>query len=97
VSCDADNEDVVHLLFECPFAVQVWQMSGLWHEIQQAITFGNSAADTIFYLLQHFTLEQSQVLAATIWSLWKHRNLQVWENKNEPCAMTVDRARVLLE
>ena len=97
MSCDADNEDVVHLLFECPFAVQVWQMSGLWHEIQQAITFGNSAADTIFYLLQHFTLEQSQVLAATIWSLWKHRNLQVWENKNEPCAMTVDRARVLLE
>jgi len=38
VSCDADNEDVAHLLFEFPFAVQVWKMSGLWHEIQQVIT-----------------------------------------------------------
>jgi len=42
-------------------------------------------------------MEQSQVLAATIWSLWKHRNLKVCENKNELSAMTVDRARVLIE
>jgi hypothetical protein len=41
--------------------------------------------------------EQSQRLATILWSLWKHRNLKVWEDVTETCAVVVERARVLLE
>ena len=40
----------------------------------------------------HLTAEHIQRFAAILWSLWKHKNLKVWEDKNEPCAMIVDRA-----
>jgi len=97
VHCLTENEDAVHLLFDCPAAIQVWQVFGLWQDIQQAIIHENSATDIVFYLLQRLTLEQSQRFAATVWSIWKRRNLKVWENKDELCAMTVDKARAMIE
>jgi len=97
VHCLAENEDTAHLLIDCPAVVQVWQVSGLWQDIQQAKTHENSAINVVFYLLQHLTVEQSQRFAVTIWSIWKRRNLKVWENKDELCAMTVDRAHIMIE
>jgi len=38
VICPAAREDVSHLFFACPYAIQAWQMSGLWSEIQQALS-----------------------------------------------------------
>jgi len=72
-------------------------MSGLWTDIQQAFCQIETASAAIFHLLQKLTVEQSQTFAATMWSLWKNRNLMVWERKKESCAMTVDRARVMME
>nr|ABN06084.1 Polynucleotidyl transferase, Ribonuclease H fold [Medicago truncatula] len=96
VNCSTTSEDVKHLFCVCTFDVQVWQLSDLWSEIQQAVIHFDTASAVIFDLLQRFTLEQSQIFV-TMWSLWKRRNLKVWENKNESCAMTVDRARVMME
>ncbi len=56
-------------------------MSGLWQDIQQATIHENSATDVVFYLLQRLTLEQSQQFAATVWSIWKRRNLKVWKTR----------------
>jgi len=97
VHCLAENEDAAHLLLGCPVAVQVWQVSSLWLDIQQAKTHENSAINVVFYLLLRLTVEQSQRFSATVWSIWKRRNLEVWENKDELCAMTIDRARVMIK
>lgn len=39
-SCDSDYEDLNHLLFECPFSIQVWNAAGVWNDVQQAYLYG---------------------------------------------------------
>jgi ribonuclease HI len=96
-SCSHAYEDLNHLLFECPFAIQVWTSAGIWYDIQQASINSDSAVDMIFYLLQNSTTNVQQIFAATCWSLWKHRNLKIWDDVTEVSAQVVDRARQMIE
>jgi ribonuclease HI len=96
-SCDAAHEDLNHLLFECSFAIQVWNSAGIWHEVQNAAIQSDNAVNTIFYLLHKLPMNVQQRIAAIFWSLWKHRNLKIWENVDENSAQVVDRARHLIE
>lgn len=79
VTCTSDIEDLAHLIFECPFATRVWNMTGFWHTIHDALGTTASTIKDIFLLVEILTIEQRQIFAATLWSLWKHRNLKVWE------------------
>jgi len=36
-------------------------------------------------------------MAALLWSMWKHRNVKVWEDITETCATVVDRAWSMVE
>jgi len=94
VSCTSEHEDLNHIFFECPFAIQVWNAAGLWFDVQHAAILNDTAA--IFYLLEHCPIDFKQRLTALCWSLWKHRNLKVWEDVDELSAHVVDRARVLI-
>ena len=49
VSCNSNYEYLAHNAFECPFAVQVWKMAGLWNEANHAVIITNSAIDAIFF------------------------------------------------
>jgi ribonuclease HI len=77
--------------------MQVWQRTGMWPSIQQTLANTGTVADCIFTLLQHFNVEESQRFAVTIWSLWKHRNLKLWQDVEETPAQVVDRAFHLIE
>jgi hypothetical protein len=57
----------------------------------------NSLAETMFTLLQSFNNEDSQRFTATLWSLWKHRNIKLWQGTDETVAQVVDRAFHLIE
>jgi len=57
----------------------------------------NSAVDAIFELLHQLSQEFSQRFATVLWSLWKHRNLKLWQDVTDTCAYVVDRACRLLE
>jgi len=96
VSCDSSQEDMAHLFFHCSFAVQVWRFAGLWSHIQNVIATFVPVTYMIFNLLETLPTEQKQTLAAMVWSIWKHRNLKVWENKTETAATVVERARVMI-
>jgi hypothetical protein len=86
-----------HLLFECPFAIQVWNSAGIWYDVQHAAMQSDSAVNTIFYLLQKLPMNIKQRVAAILWSLWKHRNLKIWDNVDENSAQVLDRARNMIE
>jgi len=90
VSCNSDHEDLNHIFFECSAAIQVWTSAGIWHEVQNAAIHTDSATDTIFHLLQHLSPNHQKRFAALCWSLWKHRNLKVWEHIDESYATVVD-------
>jgi len=81
----------------CPFAIHVWTSAGIWYDIENAAINSDSAVNTIFYLLQNSTMNVQERFAATCWSLWKHRNLKIWEDVNEASAQVLDRARHMIE
>jgi len=78
-------------------SLQVWNITGLWHSVQSAISSPNSAPKAIFNLLESLSVELAQRLSTILWSLWKHRNVRIWEDATETSAMVVERARNMVE
>jgi hypothetical protein len=64
ISCDSNHEDLAHVFFEFPFAVQVCSMAGLWQEIQVVVASSPSAIEVVFALLHSLSATLSQRLAA---------------------------------
>jgi hypothetical protein len=54
-------------------------------------------AACIFALLQHYNIDNSQRFTVTLWSLWKHRNLKLWQDVDETVAQVADRVHHLIE
>lgn len=72
-------------------------MKGVWNAIQHASNFSSSTADANFLLLDTFPSEHNQRLTTTLWSLWKHINLKVWDDVTEVCAIVVKRTKAMVE
>lgn len=96
VSCPSNHEDMSHIFFECPFAIHVWKMTGLWGTIQHTLSSTTLAIDVIFMLLETLSAELNQRLTSLFWSLWKHRNLRVWDDVTEASAVVVSELRMWL-
>jgi len=64
--------------------------------MSHSIVESANTIDVIFTLLADLPVMQKQVFAATVWSLWIHQNLKVWEDVTEGAAVAIDRARVLI-
>jgi len=96
-SCGSDYEDLNHLLFECRFAIHVWNFSGVWSDVQHVAISTDFAVNSIFHMLQNLPPNIQQQIAAICWSLWKHRNLKIWENVTKSSAQLVERVRHLIE
>jgi hypothetical protein len=90
-SCNSNHENMKHIFFECPFAIQVWNSSGMWFDVQHATMQTDSAVEAIFYLLRNLSVQLNKRFTALCWSLWKHRNLKIWEDVTE-ISVVVDRA-----
>jgi hypothetical protein len=97
VVCNDSKEDLDHICFNCPFDVQVWQQLGFWTVIQQTRDNTGSVAECIFALLQHYNADNSQRFTVTLWSLWKHRNLKLWQDVDESATQVIDRVHHLIE
>ncbi len=57
----------------------------------------NTTAEIIFALLQELSKEQAEQFAMNLWSLWKSRNLRIWQNVSETCQAITIRASQLLQ
>ena len=96
VSCPSHHDDLAHVFFNCPFIVQVWQMTGLWGAIQHPLSSTTSTTNTIFLLLETLSIEFNQRLTSSFWSIWKYGNYRVWDDVTEVSATIVERAKKLV-
>jgi ribonuclease HI len=97
VLCNEGEEDSTHILFTCPYASQVWQKTHLWGFVQHAVAVCGSVDDIVFHLLQTISASQCSLLAMLLWSLWKRRNLKLWQHHDESAVQVVARAKHMLE
>lgn len=75
--CKHGPETVIHVLFECAFAVEVWGMVGML-----SVVYVEDNDSTKSILKRAFSLgstEQCYVIALLCWGLWTRRNKWVWE------------------
>jgi hypothetical protein len=83
--CEENYEDASHVLFDCPKARNVWLICSLVDKVNSVMRSNNTVAEIIFALLQELTKEKAEQFAVNLWSLWKSRNLRIWQNVSETC------------
>jgi len=74
----------------------VWQHSLLLSKVISVMQNSNTAVEIIFTLLQELPQGQAEQFATLLWSVWKSRNLRVWENITDTGQVIVERAKQLL-
>lgn len=78
--CLVRNEDAIHVLFDCLFAVSVWTSAGL-HDIIQVV-HEDTVLNVIRRIFDTCTREQVVWIIMLCWSLWNRRNIWVWNKVN---------------
>ena len=97
VQCSNNYEDIIHILIECPKAVQVWRDANLWDTINRVLQQDYNIHAHIFTFLQNFSSGQCELMATIMWSLWQSRKMKLWQQQNETNAQVFQRANHLLE
>jgi len=96
--CNAADKDSFPLFFCCPTAVNIWRASGLWNIIDLLIIQQlNSVDDVMFAVLQQSNNNQVAHIATIIQSMWKSRNLRIWQQIAETNSSILKRLNHLLE
>jgi hypothetical protein len=57
----------------------------------------DDAPKIIFHILEHAATTQAELFATTLWSIWKRRNLTLWQQVTESNRNVFERATHLLE
>ncbi|KEH18827.1 hypothetical protein MTR_8g028785 [Medicago truncatula] len=96
VFCHDPHADCYHLFFRCCTAVGIWRSKGLWQVIEPLLHRFDDASEIIFYLLEHGTAVQYE-LVTIMWSIWKSRNNKLWQQVTESNGNIIERAKHLLE
>jgi len=97
VKCDDTHEDSYHVFFHCCTAVGVWRAAGLWPVIEPLLHRFDDALEIIFYVLEHAAVAQQELFVTILWSIWKSRNLKLWQQESENNHNIIERAKHLLE
>jgi hypothetical protein len=97
VRCEDPHEDSYHILFHCPNAIDIWQTANSWHLITPSLNQFDNAPDIIFNLLQELSAAQVEKIVTIMWSIWKARNLKLWQQVSDSTVTILERARHLLE
>jgi hypothetical protein len=81
--CNDGNEDSNHVLFLCLRSTQCWQRAGLWMHISACLLVNNNITENLSSILQTLDKHQQEFFSVMVWSIWKCRNNQVWNNMSE--------------
>jgi ribonuclease HI len=96
VSCDLLAESHMHIFFVCYKAMACWNLLGIGDIIQELLYSANSFQHMLFDLFSKLHDQQKQLAAMTLWSLWKSRNLLLWDDSDTTPILTITRAQDVL-
>ncbi|MCH81376.1 ribonuclease H protein [Trifolium medium] len=91
--CSEENEDSNHVLFRCPKSIQSWQQAGLWMHMSAGF---NDSKENLLSILERLCKNQQELFSVMMWSIWKCRNNQVWNNISDSAQTVYERANHLI-
>lgn len=93
--CCHDTESSLHASFLCPFAQQVWRLSGLPISITDENVSLHQKLDTIFSYASRSDLSDEHKLLPfwVIWRLWKSRNDLLFNRTTHTAVEVITKAR----
>jgi len=97
VLCGSNYEDNIHILLECHGDMHIWREFKLWDKIDRALRQNYNMDAMNFSLLSQLNPCQSALFATILWSIWKHRNLKLWQQKTENNCRVLARTTTLLD
>ncbi|KAK2365042.1 hypothetical protein QL285_089842 [Trifolium repens] len=95
--CNVEGEDSKHVFFSCPSSQNVWSMSTFSQVVSSAANSDNDVNTVIFNILQHLSKDDAALFGCTLWSIWKQRNNQIWNNITDAQSFVFSRAVSLLQ
>ncbi|CAJ2647435.1 unnamed protein product [Trifolium pratense] len=70
--------------------------AGLWNHVNAGLNTNNNIDDNLFSVLHRLDKDQQEFFSVMVWSIWKRRNNQVWDNITDSDQTVVERARHLI-
>ncbi|XVF04810.1 hypothetical protein REPUB_Repub05bG0117600 [Reevesia pubescens] len=84
-ACLGGPETIEHVMKDCPLAVQIWRMMKNDAQISKFLDkpFRDWVKSNCFLVTTHGQgVEWNVLFMSTLWSIWKHRNLRIFEGQN---------------
>jgi ribonuclease HI len=82
--CDHNNEDDMHVLFNCVESSLARQSAGLEHIVSTRLQRFNNAKDLILDICATEEAAIAGQFACLVWAIWQNRNNSVWNSTKEP-------------
>ena len=95
--CEDLHEDSFHILFHCQAAIDVWSATNVWHLISPSLNQFDNAPDIIFNLMQKLSTTHIELIVTIMWSIWKARNVKLWQQVSDSNITILERAKHLLK
>ena len=75
--CTSDIEHMLHLFYDCSFALDCWNHVGLMYDWTQT----EFAPEWLIHKLSTATNEEKTKICVVLWGIWHWRNKKVWDGK----------------
>jgi hypothetical protein len=95
--CNVEEEDTKHVFFNCPSSQNVWSMSVFSQVVSSSTISDNDVKSVIFHILQQLSKNDAALFACILWSIWKQRNNQIWNNVTDAQSFVFSRAVSMLQ
>ncbi|XP_074374765.1 uncharacterized protein LOC141715185 [Apium graveolens] len=84
--CDHNSENLLHLFFECVFAVECWRQVNLVYDLLEVTDVSGWLLDK----LNEGPTEELVKLCTVLWGVWFWRNKKVWSDKTVTAAFAME-------
>nr|ABN08723.1 Polynucleotidyl transferase, Ribonuclease H fold [Medicago truncatula] len=82
-----------HLFFVCAKAMDCWKNIGLHVVLSELLPLANNFTTLLFDFMHRLCSQQQQAAGMLLWSLWKSRNIKLWDSTDTTTAITISRAK----
>jgi len=96
VVCELLVESRMHLFFVCDKGKECWENIGMGNLIWELLSRANNFSTLLFDFMSRIIVQQQEIVAMVLWSLWKSCNTKLWEFTDNPTAVIISRAKDIL-